>query len=122
MSRDALLDTPLWSPSPERLARTNMTAFMRLASGRWNVAIPDYEALYALSIDRPDDFWRLMWEFGGIVGEVGERTIENRDQMPGARYFPDARINFAENLLRRRDDRVAIVFQGEGGTRSFFVR
>ena len=117
MGRDALLDTPLWSPSPERLARTKMTAFMRLASARWNVAIPDYEALYALSIDRPDDFWRLMWEFGGIVGEVGERTIENRDQMPGARYFPDARINFAENLLRRRDDRVAIVFQGEGGTR-----
>jgi acetoacetyl-CoA synthetase len=117
MNRDALLDTPLWSPSPERQARTNMTSFMRLASGRWHTEIPDYESLYQLSIDRSDDFWRLMWEFGGIVGEMGERTIENPDRMPGARYFPDARINFAENLLRRRDERVAIVFRGESGIR-----
>ena len=91
-----------------------MTAFMRLAAERWNVSIPDYEALYKLSIDRSDDFWRLMWEFGGIVGAMGERTIANRDQMPGARYFPDARLNFAENLLRRRDGAVAIIFNGEG--------
>ena len=117
MNQDGLLDTPLWSPSPERQARTNMTAFMRLASSRWHVEIPEYETLYQASIDRSNDFWRLMWEFGGIVGEMGERTIENPGQMPGARYFPDARINFAENLLRRRDERAAIVFKGESGIR-----
>ena len=117
MNRDAVPDTPLWSPSTERQARTKMTAFMRLASERWNVPIPDYESLHWLSIDRSDDFWRLMWEFGGIVGAMGERTIENRDRMPGARYFPDARLNFAENLLRRRDERIAIAFNGEGRSR-----
>ena len=114
MSRDTVANSPLWTPSPERQARTNMTAFMRLAAERWDVSILDYEALYKLSIDRSDDFWRLMWEFGGIVGAMGERTIANRDQMPGARYFPDARLNFAENLLRRRDGAVAIIFNGEG--------
>jgi acetoacetyl-CoA synthetase len=117
MSRDTVADTPLWTPSPERQARTNMTAFMRLAAERWQVSIPDYDALYGLSIDRPEDFWRLMWEYGGIVGAMAERTIANRDQMPGARFFPDARINFTENLLRRRDDGVAIVFNGEGRVR-----
>ena len=117
MNRDAVPDTPLWSPSTERRARTKMTAFMRLGAERWNVPIPDYESLHRLSIDRSDDFWRLMWEFGGIVGAMGERTIENRDRMPGARYFPDARLNFAENLLRRRDERIAIAFNGEGRSR-----
>ena len=117
MNRDALLDTPLWSPSPERQARTNMTAFMRLASERWHTQLSDYESLYQLSIDRSNDFWRLMWEYGDIVGEMGKRTIENPGQMPGARYFPDALINFAENLLRRRDEAAAIVFWGESGVR-----
>jgi acetoacetyl-CoA synthetase len=117
MNSDRILTAPLWTPSPARQARTKTTAFMRLAAERWKVDIPDYEALYKRSIERSDEFWRLMWEFGGIIGEMGARTVENPGQMPGARYFPDARINFAENLLRRRDDRTAIVFNGEGRVR-----
>jgi acetoacetyl-CoA synthetase len=111
------MDAPLWTPSPARIARTHMTAFMRAAAARWNVSVPDYATLYRLSIERPENFWRLLWEFGGIVGEIGARTIENPDRMPGARYFPDARINFAENLLRHSDERPAIVFNGEGRVR-----
>jgi acetoacetyl-CoA synthetase len=91
-----------------------MTAFMRAVEGRYGIPVRDYAGLYRFSIDRFEDFWRLMWEFGQITGTTGERVVERPDQMPGARFFPDAVLNFAENLLRTRDSRVAIVFNGEG--------
>ncbi len=108
---------PLWTPSPERSAHTRMTAFMREVERRHGVRLPDYAALYEFSIHRMEDFWRLMWAFGGIRGRMGERVVEKRDQMPGATFFPDATLNFAENLLRRRDDGPAIIFNGEGRRR-----
>jgi acetoacetyl-CoA synthetase len=105
---------PLWMPSPERIAQTRLSAFMREVERRHDVRVPDYAALYAFSIDRMEDFWRLMWEFGDIRGWMGERIVDKRDHMPGAVFFPDATVNFAENLLRRRDDGPAIIFDGEG--------
>ena len=57
-----------------------------------------------------------MWTFAGVRGTMGERVVDDLDRMPGARFFPDARLNFAENLLRRTDDRPAIIFNGENGT------
>jgi acetoacetyl-CoA synthetase len=94
-----------------------MTAFMRTVEMRHGIPIPDYGALYDFSIQRFEDFWRLMWEFGEIRGTMGERVVEHPDRMPGAKFFPDARLNFAENLLRRRGDGIAIVFNGEGQRR-----
>jgi acetoacetyl-CoA synthetase len=105
---------PLWVPSEERVARANMTAFMRRVEDAFDVPIPDYNGLHRFSIDRNADFWTTMWEFGGIVGSRGERVVERPGEMPGARYFPDARINFTENLLQRRDNAAALVFNGEG--------
>ena len=105
---------PIWAPSANRIAHANMTAFMRTIEQRFSVPIPDYEALYRFSIDRHADFWQTIWDVGGIVGTKGERTIERPGEMPGARYFPDARVNFAENVLKRRDNVPAIVFNGEG--------
>ena len=105
---------PLWSPSPERIAHANMTRFMRQVEDAWTVEIADYAALHRFSIDRPQDFWRSMWNFGGIIGDQGGRVIERPGEMPGARFFPDGRINFAENLLRRDDSEPAIIFNGEG--------
>ena len=92
-----------------------MTELMRLVETRFDVRVPDYAALYAFSLTRMEDFWRLMWEFGGILGTMGERIVEHPERMPGARFFPDAEVNFAENLLGRRDDEIAIVSRGEGG-------
>ncbi len=106
---------PIWTPSPDRVARARITAFMREVEARHHISIPDYKALYEFSISRLDDFWRLMWDFGRIRGTMGERIVEHPDRMPGARFFPDARLNFGENLLRRRDDGLAIAFAGEGG-------
>jgi acetoacetyl-CoA synthetase len=108
----------LWAPSPQRIARTRLTQFMaeagKLAGGEFN----DYEALWRWSAANSGAFWRLVWRFCGVIGDgPGARDIENPDAMPGARFFPDARLNFAENLLRRRDDEVAIEFWGEDKAR-----
>jgi acetoacetyl-CoA synthetase len=108
---------PLWEPSPERIAHARLTAFtsqMRAASG---LSLTSYDDLYRFSIDRPADFWREVWMFCGIRGDIGSRVVDDLTKMPGARFFPDARLNFAENVLRRRDDRPAIIFSGEGRRR-----
>ena len=106
---------PLWTPSPDRIAASRMTAFMRGIEARYRVAIPRLRVAATISRStRIDDFWRLMWEFGDIRGTMGARIVEHADRMPGARFFPDATLNFAENLLRAPDDGLAIVFNGEG--------
>jgi acetoacetyl-CoA synthetase len=111
------VDAPLWTPSPERVAAANLTAFMRAAEKRWNVALPTYRDLHAFSLTHVEPFWQSVWEFCDIRGSMGERIREHPGRMPGARFFPDARLNFAENLLRRQDDDVAIVFNGEAQVR-----
>ena len=99
---------PLWRPSPERIAAANLTRFCR------QVGQDGMAALYRWSIAEPEAFWRAMWDFAGIVGEgPGRVGIENPGKMPGAHFFPEARLNYAENLLRRRDDADALVFWGE---------
>ena len=107
------MDRPLWAPSAERIAGTKLTAFMRLVEERHSVSIEDYAALYDFSIARPEEFWRLMWEFGGVRGTLGSRIVCDLDRMPGARFFPDATINFAANLLTDDGAEPALIFKGE---------
>ena len=110
------MNAPLWQPSPERIARANLTAFAARAAQHHGVQLADYTALYAWSIANREAFWRELWDYAGIMGERGARTLVDGDRMPGARWFPDARLNFAENLLSRRprdDTGDALVFWGE---------
>ncbi|MCC7486229.1 MAG: acetoacetate--CoA ligase [Burkholderiales bacterium] len=108
------MSLPLWQPSPERVAATNLAAFMREVERRWGTRVADYRELHEWSITHPARFWRSVWSFCGVIGEgPGETVLENGEAMPGARWFPQARLNFAENLLRRRDRGTAIVFRGE---------
>jgi acetoacetyl-CoA synthetase len=104
---------PLWTPSPDRIARARLTHFISHVARRWNVEIADYDTLYRLSTDRAGEFWRSVWDFCGIIGDPGARPVIDFERMPGARFFPDARLNFAENVLRQRGTAPAIIFNGE---------
>ena len=91
-----------------------MRAFMRGASARYHRSFADYDALYQWSVEEPEQFWREIWSFCGVIGDgPGNVTVEHRTRMPGARWFPQARLNYAENLLRRRDHAPALIFRGE---------
>ncbi|CAG0971913.1 acetoacetyl-CoA synthetase [Myxococcaceae bacterium] len=113
-SRDPRDEKPIFSPSPEAIAAANLTAFRALVNQRSGRDVSDYERLWRWSIEAPEAFWTSVWDFCDVRAETrGERVIENPDRMPGARFFPDARLSFSENLLRRRDDSPALVFRGE---------
>ena len=98
---------PLWTPSAERIARANLTAF---GQGR------PYAELYEWSVTQPLEFWTAMWAFGQVRGDMGSRVAVDLDRMPGARFFPDATLNFAENVLGREGSAPAILFKTEAGT------
>jgi acetoacetyl-CoA synthetase len=94
-----------------------MEAFRLLAAERSGRALDDYGALHAWTIEDPAAFWPLVWEFTEVLGEPGDEVVRDLDRMPGARWFPRARLNFAENLLRRRDDAPALISRDENGRR-----
>jgi acetoacetyl-CoA synthetase len=119
------MDEPLWTPSPDRVARANLTRFAREHA-------PDaahFRALYDWSIAQPEAFWAAVWRFGAVIADersgrapwdavlVGGGRMAPPDPALGPRWFPGARLNFAENLLRRRDNRPALIFWNETGRR-----
>ena len=106
------MTNPLWQPSIERIASANVTRFMQLLGERVGVDFDGYDALHRFSTAEPGIFWSALWDFCGIIGDKGEHLALGLDKMPGARFFPEAKLNFAENLLRRTDGD-AIVFWGE---------
>ncbi len=109
---------PLWKPSKARIAAANLSAFMRSATRRWNVEFADYDALHRWSVTHPEQFWTAVWDFAGVVADArGGRVLADAGKMPGAKWFPDARLNFAENLLRSHDSADALVFWGEDKVR-----
>ncbi len=109
---------PLWTPSAGRARRTGMHAFMRAMEERWDVRFPDFPAFRRWTVEEDERFWLSLWDFCGIVAETrGDRVVAGKRRMPGARWFPDARLSYPENLLRRRDDAAAMVFRGEDRVR-----
>jgi acetoacetyl-CoA synthetase len=110
---EEFMNEPMWKPSAERIAEANMTAFMQTVRQRHGAGVHDYATLWRWSIDEPEAFWTSVWSFCGVIGDMGERVLVEGDRMPGAKWFPDAKLNFAENLLRRRDDSPALIFKGE---------
>ncbi|HEX3036660.1 MAG TPA: acetoacetate--CoA ligase [Thermodesulfobacteriota bacterium] len=105
---------PLWRPSEERINNANMTRFVEYVNRKYSKQFSTYDELYQWSIENIPAFWELMWEFGEIKASHGyDTTVEDLNKMPGARWFIGARLNFAENLLRYRDNQTALVFKGE---------
>jgi acetoacetyl-CoA synthetase len=107
------VQSPLWQPTPQRIAAANLTVFMRHVAAAGGPVCNDYDALYQWSVGQPAEFWRAVWDFCGVIGDPGMPVLEHADRMPGARWFPAARLNYAENLLQQDGDRDAIVFRGE---------
>jgi len=107
-------EKPLWEPSQARIAGAHVTAFARAAIREWGLGFNTYPEFYQWSIDQPEQFWQSLWQYTAVKAATrGRRVAVHGGQMPGARWFPDARLNFAENLLRRRDRADAMVFWGE---------
>ncbi len=108
----------MWQPSQESIENSNITAFRRRMAQQHSVRLPDYHELYRWSLEEPEAFWSGVWDDGKVIAESrGDEILRHGERMPGARWFPQARLNFAENLLRRRDETDAILFRGEDRVR-----
>lgn len=104
----------LWQPSPERIEKSNMFAFLRHVNDTFGKKFDTYSQLYEWSISEIPDFWGCLWDWERIVfSKSYDRVVDDFTKMPGASWFSGARLNFAENLLRHRDDRIALSFRGE---------
>ena len=107
---------PLWSASEERIAGCAMTALMHDLATAYGAPADGDAAFHRWSVEHADQFWRFLWDDCAVIGEPGTRIVDNPTQMPGASWFPDARLNYAENLLRPRSESdTAIVFRREDG-------
>lgn len=113
---------PIWEPSRERVSASNMASFAKLAAAREGMAFDSYQALHAWSTDEPAAFWSLVWDYCNVLGEKGSHQVSDLDRMPGACWFAEARLNFAQNLLRNRDQTEALVFWGEDRVKNRMTR
>jgi acetoacetyl-CoA synthetase len=108
----------LWEPSEERIKSTNMYRFMTRVNDTYGKNFTEYPPLWEWSVEHLEDFWKTAWDFLDInVSVPYEKVIQDKDKMPGAKFFVGSQLNFAENLLRFRDDRTALVFRGEDSVR-----
>jgi acetoacetyl-CoA synthetase len=111
----SLAPEPLWTPSPARVERSNLTRYQRWLRDTRGLDFGDYDSLWRWSVADPDAFWRSIWEFFEVKEGAGPAPALAERRMPGARWFPGARLNYAEVALRRRDDHPAIIGGSEGG-------
>ena len=108
------MKTPLWKPSTERIEKANISRFITFVNDKYGKTISGYDDLYQWSVDAIPDFWAAVWDFTEIRASRGyDAVVEDLSAFPGTKWFPGARLNFAENLLRFSDDREAFVFHGE---------
>lgn len=107
-------EKPLWRPGENSIAVSNLTRFMHHLWRHYGAYVSDSRDLYALSVRAPELFWPAVWDFCRVRGDKGQGPyLVDGDKMPGARFFPNARLNFAENLLANHSHGAAIVFWGE---------
>ena len=110
------MDKPLWTPSTDRVAAAKITRFRRRIETEYGVTLADQDALHAWSVENIEAFWVSLWRFGEVISSrPWDQVLVHGERMPGATWFPGARLNFAQNLLRRRDPGEALVFRGESG-------
>lgn len=107
---------PLWIPSEERVRQANITKFIEFVNRKFDLSISTYDQLYKWSVENIPSFWAAVWEFAGIkASRTYDIVVDDLNKFPGARWFIGARLNFAENLLRYRDNQLAFIFKSEDG-------
>ncbi|MDJ0787766.1 MAG: acetoacetate--CoA ligase [Myxococcota bacterium] len=106
-------EAPLWAPDPGAASESPMAALMAHCAALRGAPFASYDELHAWSVSDREGFWSAVWDHADIVGEKGDVVLRDGDEMPGAAFFPEARLSFAENLLRQRGPGDAIVFRGE---------
>lgn len=108
------MKTPLWIPSEERKRDANITRFIRHVNEKWSLDIKTYPELYRWSVENIPAFWATFWDHAAVRASRGyDLVVDDLNKFPGAKWFIGGRLNFAENLLRYRDDRIALIFKGE---------
>ena len=118
-----MTDKPLWIPDEERRRASRLSAFMDVLAERFGRRFDGYRDLHAWSVENMADFWPALWDFAGIVGEKGDGPVlVEGERMWQARFFPEARLNFAENLLRFRGEEPALIFRNEAGLERILTR
>ena len=111
-----MTQTPLWQPSKDRLAKSNMQQFMLQTNAKYQLNMQSYADLHLWSVENLATFWDEIWHLADVQAQhKGHHILENPELMPGAKWFPEARLNYAENLLKFRDHKTAIIFCGEDG-------
>ncbi len=104
----------LWQPSSERINSSNMMKFIKFVNKKYGYDFKDYDSLYDWSVNKISEFWESMWEFADIkASSPFDKVIDDETKMPGAKWFLGAKLNFAENLLRFKDERIAIIAKAE---------
>src|SRR5258708_14803883 len=108
----------LWSPSEQAIESALATQFARQMVRKHRLELNSYPEFYRWTVDNPETFWSEVWDFCGVAASrKGQPVLVDGDKMPGAHWFPDARLNFAENLMRRGDRGDAFVLWDERGFR-----
>jgi len=109
-----ILGKLLWEPTKERILNANISKFIDFINNKYGLEIANYNQLYEWSVEKIPDFWASIWDYTGIkASKKYSKVVEDLTVFPGTKWFPDSRLNFAENQLRYRDDHVAFIFHGE---------
>jgi len=107
---------PIWSPTEQAIEQAQITQFARHVVRKYKLDLNTYPEFYQWTVDNPEEFWSEVWDWCGVIAsKKGSTVLVDGDRMPGAKWFPDARLNFAENLLRRGDQGDAFIFWDERG-------
>ena len=103
---------PMWAPSQERIQSTILAHFVAETAGLSGNALPDYDKVWDWSVANPEQFWDALWDFCGVVGDKSGPVMADTDRLMDAQFFPEAKVNFAENLLAHAGSGPCIYFSG----------
>ena len=108
------MSEPLWQPDSDSIEQANVTHFAKQAGTRYNINLNTYDQLHRWSVENSEAFWQEVWQFCDVrASKLSGIIVQNKNEMPGSRWFTEAELNFTENLLRKNDETIAIISRGE---------